>query len=421
MNQIWHPYTQHKTALPEIELKGAKDALLFTKDGRTLIDAVSSWWVNPFGHGNEQLAKAIYHQILELDQVIFAGFTHQPAIQLAERLLPILPSNQKKIFFSDNGSTAVEVAIKMAIQYFYNKKLPQCTLIAFEGAYHGDTFGAMAAGERGKFFEPFEAFTFDVKTIPAPIPGCEAESLEKLQHILKTETSCAFIFEPLIQGAGGMLMHSPMALDALIAACHEAGALTIADEVMTGFGRTGRNFACDYLRQQPDLICLSKCLTGGILPMSLTTCSQAIFDAFYSDDKAHTLFHGHSYTGNPVGCAAALTSLDILLSGEMQANLKRISANHEVFAAKLRSRKDLSRVQHTGTILSLEINTSEGNNYFSNIRDTMYDFFIQRGVLIRPLGNVLYIMPPYCITDEQLDCVYTTITSLLTAMQRETF
>ncbi len=413
MKQIWHPYTQHKTALPEIELSGAKDALLFTTDGKSIIDAVSSWWVNPYGHGNEQLAKAIYDQILQLDQVIFAGFTHQPAIQLAEKLLQILPSNQQKIFFSDNGSTSVEVALKMAIQYFYNKGLPRCTIIAFEGAYHGDTFGAMAAGERGKFFEPFESFTFQVIPIPAPTPGNEVRSLQALQKALTENESACFIFEPLIQGAAGMIMHSPEALDALIACCKSHGALTIADEVMTGFGRTGKNFACDYLLQQPDLICLSKCLTGGILPMSITTCTQEIFDAFYSDEKAKTLFHGHSYTGNPVGCAAALTSISMLLSDEMQNNLSRISSKHAAFAEELKQLHSLSRVQHTGTILSLEIKTSEGNNYFSNIRDKMYDHFIQKGILLRPLGNVLYILPPYCITDAELETVYSGIREFL--------
>lgn len=413
MGQIWHPYTQHKTALPEIEIERAKEAILYTKEGKEIIDAVSSWWVNPFGHGNEKLAKAIYDQILHLDQIIFAGFTHQPAIQLADKLQQILPSNQKKIFFSDNGSTAVEVAMKMAIQYFYNKELPKCTLIAFEGAYHGDTFGAMAAGERGKFFEPFESFTFEVKYIPAPTPGRENESLEKLNSILQSNKSCCFLFEPLIQGAGGMLMHEPAELDKLIAACKNYGALAIADEVMTGFGRTGKIFACNYLEQQPDLICMSKCLTGGILPMSITSCTQEIYDAFYSDEKSKTLFHGHSYTGNPVGCAAALTSIELLLSHEFQSALDQIKAQHEAFVIQLRNHPKLSRIQHRGTIISLEIDTSEGNNYFSSIRDKMYDHFIQKGILLRPLGNVLYIMPPYCITKEQLEMIYTEILDFL--------
>ncbi|MES2630272.1 MAG: adenosylmethionine--8-amino-7-oxononanoate transaminase [Bacteroidota bacterium] len=415
MSNIWHPYTQHKTAFPEVEIARAKNTLLYTPDGKTIIDAVSSWWVNPYGHGNERLAKAIYEQILHLDQIIFAGFTHQPAIQLAERLLTILPSNQQKIFFSDNGSTAVEVAMKMAIQYFFNLGKPQCTLIAFEGAYHGDTFGAMAAGERGKFFAPFESYTFSVKIIPAPTPGKELESETALEKILQENASCCFLFEPLVQGAGGMIMHSPEALDRLIALCKSHDALTIADEVMTGFGRTGKNFACDYLEQQPDLVCMSKCLTGGILPMSITSCTAELFDAFYSDDKAKTLFHGHSYTGNPVGCAAALTSIEMLLEPEMQANLARIAENNSLFAAKIAENRKLSRIQFRGTILALEIASGEGNNYFSSIRDKMYDHFLQRGILLRPLGNVLYIMPPYCITDAELNTVYNAILEFLEA------
>ncbi len=413
LNNIWHPYTQHKTAAKEIELAGAKDALLFTADGKEIIDAVSSWWVTCYGHGNEYVAAAIYKQLLQLDQVIFAGFTHQPAEQLSARLLAVLPDNQKKVFFSDNGSTSVEVGIKMAIQYFFNSGKPKCTLIALEGAYHGDTFGAMSAGERGKFFEPFESFAFDVKTIPVPVKGKEKESFDALESILKEHPSCCFLFEPLVQGAAGMVMYSPQSLDTLIGLCKKYQALTIADEVMTGFGRTGKTFACDYLKHQPDILCLSKCLTSGVIPMSVTTCSQEIFDAFYADDKQKTLFHGHSYTGNPVACAAALAGLDLLQGEEMQANISRISNSHGEFAKTLKDTNKLSRIDQLGTILALELKTGEGNNYFSGIRDKMYQHFLERGILLRPLGNVLYILPPYCITDEQLEKVYGEIEGFL--------
>ena len=413
ISNIWHPYTQHKTAPKEITLSGAKDALLYTADGREIIDAVSSWWVTCYGHANEYVAQAIYKQLLTLDQVIFAGFTHEPAEQLSSRILKLLPNNQQKVFFSDNGSTAVEVAIKMAIQYFYNLGKPRCTLIALEGAYHGDTFGAMSTGERSKFFAPFESFAFDVKTIPVPVKGKEAESINALEAILQKNSSCCFLFEPLVQGAAGMVMYTPEILDRLIELCQKHGALTIADEVMTGFGRTGKTFACNYLNRQPDIICLSKCLTAGVMPMSLTTCTAEIFDAFYADDKQKTLFHGHSYTGNPVACAAALAGLDLLESKSMQDNISRISTQHQEFANKLKEHSKLSRIDQLGTILALELNTGEGNNYFSNIRDTLYQHFLKKGILLRPLGNVLYILPPYCISNEQLDKIYQEITDFV--------
>ncbi len=417
MGLIWHPYTQHKTALPEIELKSAKGAVLTTVDDKEIIDAVSSWWVNPYGHGHPELAEAIYKQILTLDQVIFAGFTHQPALQLAKKLLDITPSNQQKVFFSDNGSTAVEVGLKMAIQYFHNLGKPKCTIIAFEGAYHGDTFGAMATGEKGKFFEPFEAFTFDVQTIIPPTAGNEELSIKQLQTILDQGNPCCLLVEPLVQGAGGMVIHSAAGLNQLFEACHNKGAICIADEVMTGFGRTGKNFACDYLTEKPDIMCFSKCLTGGILPMAITSCTAEIYSAFHSENKDKTLFHGHSYTGNPVGCAAALTSLSILESKEMQGNLKRIDKQHQQFANEISQHPLLSRVQHLGTILALEIDTGEGNNYFSELRQTMYKYFMDRGILLRPLGNVIYIMPPYCISNEQLNTIYRSIKSFLNTIK----
>ncbi len=417
VSSIWHPYTQHKTAAAEIKLVSAKDALLFTDDGKEIIDAVSSWWVCCYGHANPYIAKKIYEQLLVLDQVIFAGFTHQPAQDLSSRLLKLLPKNQEKVFFSDNGSTAVEVALKMAIQYFYNLNQPKCTVIALEGAYHGDTFGAMSAGERGKFFEPFESFAFEVKTIPVPTKGREQESLQALQYHLENNASCCFIFEPLVQGAAGMVMYAPSALDQLLELCKKHEAITIADEVMTGFGRTGKTFACDYLQQQSDIICLSKCLTAGVLPMSVTTCTPQIFDVFYADEKLKTLFHGHSYTGNPVGCAAALAGLDLLESSETKNNLERIAHQHQQFAAGICNNEKLTRIECLGTILALELKTGEGNSYFSTIRDQLYNYFLEEGILLRPLGNVIYILPPYCISNAQLNKIYQAIIRFLNTLE----
>lgn len=417
MKQIWHPYTPFTPEAGEIELISAKDAVLTTAAGKQIIDAVSSWWVNPFGHGNRRLAEAAFNQILELDQVIFAGFTHQPAIRLSAALLEILPG-QSRVFFSDNGSTAVEVGLKMAIQYWFNLGRPRKKIIAFQGAYHGDTFGAMAAGARGKFFAPFEDFVFDVVHITPPIPGQEVASIKELKEHLRDDAACCFIFEPLVQGAAGMVIHSAETLDEMIAICRKAGVPVIADEVMTGFGRTGKTFACDYLENHPDIICLSKCLTGGILPMAVTTCSAEIFRPFAKEDYHSTFFHGHSYTGNPTGCAVALESLSILRSAETMDNIKRISEQHAAFAGKLAGHSSVSRCQHLGTILSIEIKTGEGLTYFSRARDEIYMYFLDRGILLRPLGNVLYLMPPYCISDEQLEYVYQAISAFLSEQHK---
>lgn len=410
---IWHPYTQMKTAAPSLPIVRGEGALLMTEDGKTYIDAVSSWWVNLHGHGHPYIAERIAVQARTLEQVIFAGFTHPPAIELAERLLQVLPSNQAKVFYSDNGSTSVEVALKIAIQYFHNQEIPHKTIIAFENGYHGDTFGAMSASGDLSFNIAFQDYLFQVKHIPPPLPGQEEASLQAMNKVLLENKVCAFIFEPLVMGAGGMLMYEPEILDQLIEMAHYQGIICIADEVMTGFGRTGKLFASHYLKQQPDIFCLSKGLTGGFLPMGVTTCTQAIFDAFWSDDKYKALFHGHSYTANPLGCAAALASLDLLEQEDCQQNIHRITQQHQNFKEKLVSHPKILSIRQTGTILAIEFKTSEGTSYFNNLRDRLYTFFIERGVLLRPLGNVIYILPPYCITEEELNKVYGVIEEAL--------
>ncbi len=292
-NTIWYPYTQMQTAPEPITIVRGEEALLFDDQGNAYIDAIASWWVNLHGHAHPHIADRIHAQLLQLEHVIFAGFTHPAAMELSEKLLNILPSDQAYLFFSDNGSTAVEVALKMGIQYWRNTTSTEATVLALDNAYHGDTFGAMAVSSRGAFVEPFESRLFDVGRIPAPMPGQESASLEALQAALQRNPAAVFIFEPLVQGAGGMLMYQPEALDKMLKLCKAHGAVTIADEVLTGFGRTGRDFACDYLDLQPDLICLSKGLTGGTLPLGATSCNERIYDAFLSDDKSRTLFHGH--------------------------------------------------------------------------------------------------------------------------------
>lgn len=403
---IWHPYTQMKTAPTPLPIVKGEGALLFTEDGRTLIDGISSWWVNIHGHSNRYIADRISAQARQLEHVIFSGFTHPPAVDLAERLLEILPGNMARVFYSDNGSTAVEIAVKMAIQYFYNLGKSRTGIVAFDQAFHGETFGAMSLSGELALFDAFEKHLFRVDRIPAPLRGKEAESLAALKAILAKGDTCAFIFEPLIMGAGGMLMYEPAALDALIKCCHDHGVLAIADEVMTGFGRTGKIFACDYLEETPDLMCLAKGLTGGVLPLSVTACTAEIFDAFYSDDKKRTFFHGHSFTANPLGCAAALASLDITLSEECHQRLDFISKRHLAFKEKWSGHPSLIDIRAKGTILAMEFHTPDQTSYFNNMRDLLYTFFLERNIILRPLGNVVYVMTPYCITDEQLEEIY---------------
>lgn len=403
---VWHPYTQMKTAPTPLPIVRGEGALLFTEDGRTLIDGISSWWVNIHGHSHPYIADRIAAQARELEHVIFSGFTHPPAVDLAEKLLNILPGNMARVFYSDNGSTAVEIAVKMAIQYFYNQGQSRPGIIAFDQAFHGETFGAMSLSGELALFDAFEKHLFRVDRIPAPFPGREQESLDALRAILAKGETCAFIFEPLIMGAGGMLMYEPGALDALIRCCHEHGVLAIADEVMTGFGRTGKIFACDHLEETPDLMCLAKGLTGGVLPLSVTTCTAEIFEAFYSDDKKRTFFHGHSFTANPLGCAAALASMDLTLSQDCRDSIAYISERHRTFMAEMAGHPALIDIRARGTILAMEFHTPDQTSYFNNMRDKLYNFFLDRDIILRPLGNVVYVMPPYCLTEQQLDTIY---------------
>lgn len=408
-NHLWHPYTQHKTAEPPICIVRGKGALLWDKDGKEYIDAIASWWVNPFGHANDYLAEKIHEQLITLEHVLFGGFTHTPAIKLAKKLLPLLPDNQQRLFFSDNGSTAVEVAIKMAFQYHLNKGQKRTVLIAFEDAFHGDTFGAMAVSGIGLFTQAFEERLIEVVRIPLPKKGTENECIEKLTDILNSNDVAAFIFEPLVQGAAGMQMYAPEALDKLIALCKSRQVLTIADEVMTGFGKTGKNFACDYLAEQPDMMCLSKALTGGTIPMSITTTSENIFEAFYDDDINKALFHGHSFTANPTGCAAALASIELLLSTPMQQNIARINTCHQTFKQIHDNHSKISEIRILGVIMAVELKTEGENSYYGELRNNLYQFFIDNGIILRPVGNIVYVLPPYVITNKSLQKIYDTI------------
>jgi len=407
----WHPYTQMKTAGDVIPIIKGKGVYLYDDEGKKYIDAVSSWWVTLHGHAHPYIAKRVFEQLNTLEQVIFAGFTHEPAVQLSENLLKLLPDNQKKVFYSDNGSTAVESALKMCIQYAYNLGKEKTKILAFRNAYHGDTFGAMSVSGRSIWTKPFGSMLFEVIFIDTP----NAENLESLKLQIKDlaeETAC-FIYEPLVQGAAGMLMYEAEHLDELMKFCRSKEILMIQDEVFTGFGRTGKLFAANHLTEMPDIMCFSKGLTGGTMPMGITTCSQDIFNAFLSDDKYKTLFHGHSFTANPLACTAALASMELLLQEETLAAIDRISRQHSDFAKILSAYTDVENVRQTGTILAFEYKTDQNTSYFNQIGKVLYDKFLQRGIIMRPLGNVMYLVPPYCITAEELDFIYRNIFEVL--------
>lgn len=408
---IWHPYTQMHKAAPPIPIVRGEGVYLVAEDGRKFIDAVSSWWVNIHGHAHPYIAEKVAEQLRTLEHVIFAGFTHPSAVELAERLLAILPDNQKRVFYSDNGSTAVEVALKMCLQYWSNVGQPRTKVLAFHDSYHGDTFGAMAVSARSAFTRPFEQLLFEVEFIDLPT----AENISRLKEQISA-FSCqisAFIFEPLVQGAGGMNMYEAKYLDELLAHCKKVGILTIADEVMTGFGRTGKLFASGHLNEQPDVMCFSKGITGGTMALGLTTCASKIYDAFLSEDKMKTLFHGHSFTANPVTCSAALASLDLLLKPETLNDLERIADEHRKFSLSISGHPKVRTIRQTGTVLAIVWETGNTTSYFNSLRDDLYNFFLEQGIILRPLGNIIYIMPPYCITNEQLEYIYKQIKKAL--------
>jgi adenosylmethionine-8-amino-7-oxononanoate aminotransferase len=365
----WHPYTQHKTASPAVAITKGQGALLWDENGKEYIDAIASWWVNPYGHSNKYIADAIYKQLTSLEHVLFGGFTHEPAVVLSEKLIEILPSNQRKLFYSDNGSTAVEVAIKAALQFHYNKGTTKTKIIAFEDAFHGDTFGAMAASGISLFTEAFQGSLLEVVRVPIPTKGNEDKALAVLNDFLSTNACAAFIFEPLVLGAAGMVMYSSEVLDKMIALCKEHSVFTIADEVMTGFGKTGKIFATDYLVNKPDMMCLSKALTGGTIPMAITTFTQEIFDGFYDEDINKALFHGHTFTANPTGCAAAIASLELLQTEEIQENLIRINKHHLDFESKIKNHPRVETTRVLGVIFALEIKSDTKESYYGTLRN----------------------------------------------------
>ncbi len=422
---IWHPYTQMKTASPPIPITRGEGVYLFDDSGNKYIDAISSWWVNLHGHCHPFLAEKIYQQAKKLEHVMFAGFTHEPAIQLAERLLPLLPGDFTKMFYSDNGSTAVEVALKMAIQYWTNlgegtrhkahvsaeasakAEGTRSKIIALKNSYHGDTFGSMSVSDRGVFTLAFQDFLFEVIFVDTPNSENISSIIKEVDE-LGEEIAC-FIYEPLIQAAGGMVMYEAEPLSDLLKVCKKNGIICIADEVMTGFYRTGRMFASEYVNEKPDILCMSKGITGGVLPLGATACTQKIFDAFLSVDKSKTFFHGHSYTANPLACAAANASLDLLHVGEFRFQLEQIIRLHKTYPTTLAvrtSRFATKNLRRCGTVLAFEVETDEKDEYFNSIGKIISQKAMEAGVLLRPLGNTVYFMPPYCITKQELERIY---------------
>ncbi len=410
---IWHPYTQMQTSGLPVAIVRGEGARLYDEDGNEYIDAIASWWVNTHGHAHPYIAEKVAAQLKKLEHVIFAGFTHEPAVELAERLLKVLPANQSRIFYSDNGSTAVEVGLKMALQYWHNRGQKRQKLIVLSNSYHGDTFGAMSASVRDLFTEPFWDLLFDVVRVDAPVEGKEEEAIAQLAGAVGRDDAAAFIFEPLLQGAGGMIMYGADPLDKMIGICREKGIPTIADEVLTGFGRTGRFFASDYLSNKPDIICMSKGLTGGTMALGATSCTGEIFDGFLSDDKRKSFFHGHSYTGNPVACAAALASLDLFEKDETWKNILGIEVQHRHFLSRITAYPRVRNARQIGTIVAFDVVNEEETSYLNELRDWMNDYCVGRRIIIRPLGNVMYLIPPYCITNEELERVYSILCEML--------
>jgi adenosylmethionine---8-amino-7-oxononanoate aminotransferase len=410
---VWHPFTQAETAAPPIVVRAARGSTLIAADGRSYVDLISSWWVTLHGHAEPAIAEAVAAQARTLEQVIFAGFTHEPAVRLAARLTTLLPRALTRVFFSDDGSTSVEVALKLALQYWRNRGEPRRRLLAFAGGYHGDTFGAMAAGRSSGFYAPFHEKLFDVDFIPFPATWTddaeaaqkEAASLAALDAWLARhgEDAAAMILEPLVQGAAGMRMCRPDFLRLLIERLRAYDVLVIFDEVMTGFGRTGSLFACETVGSAPDIICLSKGLTGGFLPLAATVCRESIYAAFLDAGFDKAFAHGHSYTANPLGCAAALASLDVLEA--TAARRARIAAAHVQGLARLAGRREISRLRQHGTIAAMTLAAAD-QGYTAAIGRRCAAFFLERGLLVRPIGAELYLLPPYCVSDDELMRAY---------------
>ena len=418
---LWHPFTHQGADPAPVHIRRAEGVFLETRDGRRILDAISSWWVNLHGHAHPAIAAAIAGQAARLEHVVFAGFSHEPAEELASRLGKIVPAPLQHIFFSDDGSTAVEVALKLAVQFWRNRGRPEkCRIVALENAYHGDTTGAMSVSDDSPFTAAFESLRVPVlrahSAYCAHCPvgltraTCLIECLESLERLLagRSHEIAAVIVEPLLQGAGGMIVHPEEFLSGIrrLTAAHDV--LLIADEVLTGFGRTGRMFACERAGVVPDLMCVAKGLTGGFLPLAATITTDRVHDAFTGADHSRAFFHGHSYTANPIACAAANANLQIFDSEPVFDRIAAIESVHAARLPALAAHPGVADVRHIGTVAAIELKVPDAG-YLSSLRPRLYEFFLNRGVLLRPLGNVVYVLPPYVITTGQLNFVYDVI------------
>ena len=404
---VWHPFTQHGLGEPIPLVTHAEGAVLHTADGRRIVDAISSWWVTTHGHRHPRIMAAIADQAQALDQIIFAGWTHEPAETVARGLLAILPPALTRVFFSDSGSTSVEVALKMALGYWLNRGAPRHRILVMEHGYHGDTIGTMSVGARGAFNRAYAPLLFDVGTIPFPEPGREQDTLDALERACADEAA-ALIVEPLILGAGGMKIYPAWVLAEMRRICAQAGVIFIADEVMTGWGRTGTLTACEQAEVVPDILCLSKGLTGGAVPLAVTLASEDIYAAHLSSDRARMFFHSSSYTANPIACAAAAANLAIWRDEPVRARVADLAARQATRLAALADRPGEHGTRQLGTNTALELGRDAGG-YLSDLGPRLIAHFRDRDILLRPLGNTVYVMPPYAIGDDDLDAVYAAI------------
>ena len=417
--EIWHPFTQAHVDGAPLEIVRAQGAYLYTQDGRQIIDAISSWWVNLHGHCHPRIANAIAAQASTLDHVLLAGFSHPKVEQLTGKLRDVVPEQLAHIFYSDDGSTAVEVALKLAVQYWQNRGLPEKRgIVALEHAYHGDTVGAMSVSADSGFTDPFAGLRFPVHRVHSayclrcPVgkerATCQIDCVQSLRQLLeeKHRQIAAVVVEPLLQGAGGMIVHPVEFLQQIRALCSQYDVLLIADEVLTGFGRCGKMFACDVAGIVPDLMCISKGITGGFLPLGATLCTETIHEQFTG--QGGSFFHGHSYTGNPVVCAAAVANLEIFETEDVFGRIRAIAGHHGERLRRLASHPGVDETRQIGTIAAIELKAQDPG-YFSGLKPRLYKFFLEQGVLLRPLGNVIYILPPYIITQKELDYVYDVI------------
>ncbi len=404
MSAVWHPFTQHGLGEPIPTVVRAEGAALFTSDGRRIVDAISSWWVTTHGHGEPRIMAAIADQAARMDQIIFAGWTHEPAEAVAAGLLRLMPEALTRVFFSDSGSTSVEVALKMALGFWLNRGEPRHRILVLEHGYHGDTIGTMSVGARGAFNRAYEPLLFDVATIPFPSAGREQATLDALEAACR-DAPAALIVEPLICGAGGMLIYPAWVLAEMRAICARYDVLFIADEVMTGWGRTGTLLACEQAGVVPDILCLSKGLTGGAVPLAVTMASEAIYQAHLSTDRARMFFHSSSYTANPIACAAAAANIAIWEDEPVLSRVADLAARQRVRVDAL---SGVRNVRTLGTTAAVDLG-NEGADYLSAMGPRLLAFFRERDLLLRPLGNVVYVMPPYCVGDHDLDAVYAAI------------